>query len=323
MNRRAIWAALAAIGFGCVAAQPVVAQSYPERTVKIVVPFPAGGPLDIVGRAVADKLAVSLKQPFILENKVGAAGNLGADAVAKAAPDGHTLLFVLGSTLTVNPALYKTFPFNVEADLRPISIVVTSSQMLVVHPSVPIGSLAEFITFGRKEPISYAHAGHGSPGHLAMEYFRLKTGIQTVPVPYRGNAPLVTDLLGGQIKFAFVSTPGVIQHARAGKLKGLAVSDTARSPLAPDIPTIAESGYPGFNVKTDFILLAPAATPDSIVQILEREVRQAVQAPELKDKFAAQDLAIVASTALQAKDAIKADTELWAGVVKASNMQAQ
>ena len=323
MNRRAFWSAIAATGLSAVAFQPAVAQTYPERTVKIVVPFPAGGPLDNVGRAVADKLAVSLKQPFILENKVGAAGNLGADAVAKAAPDGHTLLFVLGSTLTVNPALYKTFPFNVEADLRPISIVVTSSQMLVVHPSVPVNSLPEFIAFAKKEPISYAHAGHGSPGHLAMEYFRLKTGILTVPVPYRGNAPLVTDLLGGQIKFAFVSTPGVIQHARAGKLKGLAVSDTARSPLAPDIPTIAESGYPGFSVKTDFILLAPAGTPDSIVQTLEREVRQALQAPELKDKFAAQDLAIVASTAVQAKDVIKADTELWAGVVKATNMQAQ
>jgi tripartite-type tricarboxylate transporter receptor subunit TctC len=285
-------------------------QTYPTRPIKLIVPFPAGGPL-------------VLKQTFVIENRSGAGGNIGTEAAAKAAPDGYTLLIVLGTTLTVNPGLYAKLPFDPNADLVPISILTGSSQMLVVHPSVPVNSVAEFVAYAKKEPVSYAHAGHGSPGHLAMEYFRLRAGFQANPVPYRGNAPLVNDLVAGQIPAGFVASAGVMPHVHAGRLKGLAVSATKRSQLAPDVPTVAESGYPGFEVDTYFVLLAPAGTPAPILELLEREVRQAVKAPDLQEKFRAQDLVPIASSAAEAKARLKADTERWAQVIKAANMKAE
>lgn len=321
MPGRTILTLATAIGLGFAAFGAARAETYPSRPIKLVVPFPAGGPLDIVARSLADKLSASLKQTIVIENRSGAGGNLGNEAVAKAPADGYTLLMTLSSTLTVNPALYKKLPFDVEKDLRPISIVTMSSQMLVVHPSVPVNSMQEFIAYARREPVSYAHAGHGSPGHLVMEYFGLKAGFKATPVPYRGNAPLVNDLVAGQIKFAFVSTAGVINHVRGGRLKGFAISAAQRSELAPDIPTVAESGYPGFQVETYFVFAAPAAIPEPVAALLEREMRQALQSLDLKERFRAQDIAILASSATEAKARLKADTELWAGVVKAANMQ--
>jgi tripartite-type tricarboxylate transporter receptor subunit TctC len=231
----------AGVGLGSFAAQ---AQTYPSRAVKVVVPFAAGGPLDLVARTLSDKLSARLKQPFVIENRVGAGGNLGTEVVAKAPPDGHTLLMVLATTLTANPALYKKLPFDPDKDLRPISLLTNSSQMMVVHPSVPVNSLAQLVALAKKEPLTYAHAGPGSGGHLTMEYFRTVAGFETVQVPYRGNAPLVIDLVAGQVKAGFVSTAGVIGHVRAGRLKGLAISSAKRSPLAPEVPTAAEAGYP-------------------------------------------------------------------------------
>ena len=227
----------------------------------MVVPFSAGGPLDLVARTLSDKLSARLKQPFVIENRVGAGGNLGTEVVAKAPPDGYTLLMVLATTLTANPALYKKLPFDADKDLRPISLLTNSSQMMVVHPSVPVNSLAEFVALAKKEPLTYAHAGPGSGGHLTMEYFRTVAGFETVQVPYRGNAPLVIDLVAGQVKAGFVSTAGVIGHVRAGRLKGLAISSAKRSPLAPDVPTAAEAGYPDFKVDTYFAMLGPAGLP--------------------------------------------------------------
>jgi len=299
----------------------VFAQSYPTRPVKVVVPFAAGGPLDLVGRAVSEKLSASLKQPFVMENRTGAGGNIGTEAVAKAAPDGYTLLFVLSGTLTANPAMYRKLPFDVEQDFRPISLLVASSQMVVVHPSLPVNTLAEFVAYAKKQPVTYAHAGAGSSGHLAMEYFRTMGGFETVQVPYRGNAPLVIDLVAGQVKAGFVSTVGVIQHVREGRLKGLAISSAARSALAPNVPTTAEAGYPAFKLETYFVLLAPAGLPDAIVELLEREVRAVLKAPDLQDKFLAQDIEIVASTAAEARAFLRADTALWARIAKDANLR--
>ena len=321
MHGRIGLALLAAIGVACSGA--ALADTYPSRPIKLIVPFPAGGPLDLVGRLLTEKMSASMKQPFVLENKAGAAGNLGTEVVAKAAPDGYTLLLVLGTTLSVNPWLYRKLPFDPQADLRPLSILTSNSQMLVVHPSVPINSIAEFVAFGKKEPVAYAHAGHGSPGHLAMEYFRLMAGFQSTPVPYRGNAPLVTDLVAGQIKFGFVASAGVIQHVREGRLKGIATSAPQRSHLAPDVPMVAESGYPNFKVETTFVLLAPAGIPEPVADLLEREVRAALKAPDIAEKIRAQDMGNVGSTGAEAKARIKADSELWSGVVKAANMQVE
>jgi tripartite-type tricarboxylate transporter receptor subunit TctC len=300
------------------------AQSFPSQPIRIIVPLAPGGPIDLLTRAIAENMSTSLKQPVVVENKPGAAGNIGAEFVAKAEPDGHTLLAALGTTLSVNPHVYPKMPIDMLKDLKPIVNMASTSQMLVVHPSVPANSLAEFIALAKKEPMSYAHAGHGSPGHLAMEYFRLKTGLPVMtPVPYRGNAPLVTDLLGGQVKVGFVATAGVIQHVRSGRLKGFAVSSKERSSLAPDLPTIAESGYPDFNFVTFFILLAPAGVPDATLATFEREARQALMNEDLRMKFAPQDVKILGSGSKDTAALIKSEFDLWSGVAKAANMKAE
>lgn len=320
---RALLTYLVAVGLALGVAPAAFAQSYPSKPVKVIVPFAAGGPLDIVARAVSDKLSASLKQPFVMENRTGAGGNIGTEAAAKAAPDGYTLLIVLSGTLTANPSLYRKLPFEPERDLRPISILTSSSQLVVVHPSLPVHTLAEFVAYAKKEPLTYAHAGPGSGGHLAMEYFRTVAGFETVQVPYRGNAPLVIDLLAGQVKAGFVATAGVIQHVRDGRLRGLAISAPKRSALAPDVPTIAEAGYPEFKVDSQFILLGPASLPDAIADLLEREARQALRASDLQEKFRAQDIEVIGSTAAEARAFLRADTELWARVTKAAHLQVE
>ena len=310
------------VGTGvCLGAVSAHADAYPTRPVKVIVPFSAGGPLDLVARALSDKLSISLKQPFVMENRAGAGGNLGTDAAAKAAPDGYTLLMTLSTALTANPSLYKKLPFEPLKDFRPLSIMANSSQMMVVHPSVPVRTLEEFVAYAKREPLTYAHAGPGSGGHLAMEYFRTVAGFETVQVPYRGNAPLVIDLVAGQVKAGFVATTGVIHHVRAGKLKGLAISAGKRSPLAPDVPTMAEAGYPDFKIDSYFVLLAPAGVPDAIAGRLEREVQLALKDADVQEKFRAQDLEAVGSSGAEARARLQADTELWARIVKLAKMQ--
>jgi tripartite-type tricarboxylate transporter receptor subunit TctC len=299
------------------------AQGYPSRPVKIIVPFPAGGPLDLLGRAMSDKLAASLKQPFVVENRVGAGGNTGSDVAAKSAPDGHTLLLVLSSTLTVNPALYQRMPFDPEKDLRLITIATSSSQLLVVHPSLPVHSVKEFVAHASSEPIAYAHAGPGSPGHLMMEFFRMYAGFKAQPVPYRGNALLVTDLVAGQIKAGFVGSGGLFQHIRDGRIRALAISSAtaARSPLLPDVPSIAESGYPDVKYGAYFVLAAPVGVPDSIAEVIEREARAALRTADIKEKLRAIDIEVQATTSAEAKAILKAEAETMARVVKATGMR--
>jgi tripartite-type tricarboxylate transporter receptor subunit TctC len=322
MNRRCFLRSATAFGLGAMV-HPALAQTYPARSVKVIVPFPAGGPLDLVARAVGEKLAISLKQPFIIENRAGAAGNLGTEAAAKSAPDGHTLLIVLGTTLTVNPWLYKSLPFDPVKDFRALSILTRNSLMLVVHPSMPVNSVAELVSMAKQKPMSYAHSGHGSPGHLAMEYFRLKAGFPAVPVPYRGNAPLVTDLLGGHVKVAFVNTAGLIDHVRNGRLKGLAVSAMERSELAPTVPTVSESGLTDFEVESHSFLLVPSGVPEPIAVLLEREARTAIMSGDLVAKLRASDMIAVGSTSVEARARLGADSKLWRNIVQAANMKAE
>jgi tripartite-type tricarboxylate transporter receptor subunit TctC len=325
ISKRAFLSAVATVGTGTVFGYrpwPARAEAYPSRPIKIVVAFAAGGPLDFVSRLIAEKMSASLKEPVIIDNRGGAGGNIGGAVVAKAPPDGYTLLITLNTALTVNPLLYSDMPFDPRKDLRPISILASDSQMLVVHPSVPVNNVAEFVAMAKKQPVTYAGAGFGSPGHLTMSYFAMKAGFHGTLVPFKGNAPLVTALLGGQIKTAFVSTAGVLPHVRAGQLKGLAISAAQRSPLAPNIPTIAESGYPGFKVLTEFVLLAPAAIPDPIADSLESVVRGALRAPDVAQKIAAENIQIVGSTAIEARQRLGEDAALWKSVVKDTGMKA-
>ena len=319
MSRRLFLTGVAGATCG-LAASSASAQSYPQRPVKIVVAFLPGTGIDLVARTVADKMSAKLNQTFIVENRPGAAGNLGAEAVARSVPDGHMLLTALNTTFTVNPSLYKKLPFDPNADFKYISTVGKATTMLVVHSSIPVNSVAEFVAHAKKAPISYAHAGPGSGGHLSMEYFGLLAGFQTVPVPYRGNTQLAADLAAGQIKFGFVATPGVVQHVRAGRLKGLAVSGRTRSPLAPELPTIAEAGYPEFEYESYYVLAAPAGIPDSVAALLGRVVQHALASPGLQEKFRAQDILLDWAGSVDTKARIEADAQLWAKVVKAAGM---
>ncbi len=301
-------------------ADVAVAETYPAHPIRIIVSSAAGGPLDVICRAVAERISAELKQPVVVEAKPGAGGNLAADFVSKSAPDGYTLLFTLSTTLTVNPYLYKDLSFN----LKPITVVNYSTQTLFVHPTLPVSNIAEFIAWAKKDgPVLYAHGGNGTSSHLVMEYFRLLAGFQTTPVPYRGAAAMISDFIAGQFKVSFGSTSGLLPLATAGKIRALAVSTAQRSPLIPDVPTIAESGYPGFALTTDFVLLAPGGTPDEIVALLEREVRKAIDPPEFKERFAKQDIWIVGSSAAEAAARIKAGSALWADVVVRSGMKGE
>ena len=312
---------MAGVSFVLNGVASATAQLYPQRPIKLIVAFVPGSPVDLVARAVVDKLSTGLRQIIVVENRPGAAGNLGAEVAARAAPDGYTLLATLDTTFTVNPSVYKKLPYDPETDLRPISIMAATSTLLVVHPSVPVNSARELVAFARHEPMSYAHGGHGSPGHLSMEYFRLQAGFPATPVPYKGNAPLVTDLLAGQIKLGFVGTGGVIQHVVAGRLKGLAISTGKRSPLAPDVPTAAEAGFPDFKVETYYVMSAPAGIPEEIAARLENEVRRALASPDLQEKLRLQNSEVVAITGAEAKAKLKAQRDLWAKVVKATDMR--
>jgi len=319
--KRFLWMAVVAGGSGVVAASTMSAQPYPQRPVKIVVSLLPGTGPDLIARALADKLSGRFGQTIVVENRHGAAGNIGAEAVAKSPADGHTLLVSLNTTFTVNPSLYKKPPFDPGNSFRFISTLAKATNMLVVHSSVPVNSVAEFVAHAKKGPISYAHGGPGTPGHLTMEYFRLLAGFQTVPVPYRGNTQLAMDLAAGQIKFGFVGMTGVAPHIRAGRLKGLAVSAGKRWPLAPEVPTIAESGYPGFEYESYYVLAAPTGLPDPVAALLEGEVRQTLAAPELQEKFRAQDSLIDWAGSADTGRRIEADAKLWSGVIKATGMR--
>jgi tripartite-type tricarboxylate transporter receptor subunit TctC len=302
-----------------------VAQAYPSRVVKIIVPFPAGGPLDSTARLLADKLAGSTKQPFVVENRPGGAGNLGTDAVAKAAADGYMLLLVLDTPLTVNPWLYTKLPFDPVRDFTPISTVASFPLSLVVHPSVPVNSVAEFVAYAktRKEkPLLYGSGGGpGNPGHLAMEYFRLQAGFDAVHVPYKGNAEVVMGLVSGQIEAGFLATPGVLPSVRDGRLKALAVSSPRRMLIAADVPTVAESGYPGFEVGFYQVMLAPAGIPESVRSMLERELQDILQSAELRERLRVQALEPIASTGAETGALLKRVSTQWQTVVRTANIR--
>jgi tripartite-type tricarboxylate transporter receptor subunit TctC len=300
-----------------------VARTFPERPIKIITAGIPGTTFDLVARAIADKLSPVLRQPFLVESRPGAAGNLGAEFVAKVPADGYTLLMALGTVFTINPSLYRKPPFDPLADFSYVAITSTTSTMLVVHPSIPVNSVAEFVAYAKKEPMSYAHGGNGTPGHLCMEYFGLLAGFRGTPVPYRGNPQLVTDLVGGQIKFGFVATTGVAPHVREGRLKGLAVSTRQRSPLAPSLPTLAEAGYPEFEFDSYHVLAAPAAIPEPIALLLEREVMRALALSDLQEKLRVQDILIAPMPGAEAKARIKSDFQKWAKVVEATGMRVE
>ena len=263
------------------------AQGYPSKPIRLVVPYPAGGPLDIMARAIGQKLTEAWSQPVIVDNRAGAGGNIGADLVAKAAPDGYTLLMGAVATQAINPALYSKIPYDAAKDFAPVALVAQVPNILVVNPAVPVNSVRELIELARAKPgtLNFASGSTGSTGHLAGELFKTMAGVDMVHIPYKGAAPATTDLLAGQVQLMFDNLANALPNVKAGKLRALAVTTLARSPAVPDLPTIAESGLPGFDLTTWFGLLVPAGTPPEIVAKLSAEVVRALNSNDMRERL--------------------------------------
>jgi tripartite-type tricarboxylate transporter receptor subunit TctC len=315
----------AACAIACTAATfHAWAQAYPSKLVRVVVPYPAGSTPDIVGRALATKLQASLGQPFIVENKPGAGGNIGADSVAKAAPDGHTLLVAVNGPVAVNKYLYKEMPYDPDKDLLPIALLASSPQMLAVIPSLATGTFNELVKLARLKPgrLSYASVGSGSASHLTMELLKSDAKLFIVHIPYRGFPPAVTDMLAGNIDSIFAIIPAVLPHVRAGKLNALAVTAMKRSPMAPDVPSVAELGYPQLESLAWIGLLAPAGTPSAVVSRLSTETSRAMRAPDTQDSLGKQGFDVVASTPAEFTSWIRSESAKWSKVIRASGATA-
>jgi tripartite-type tricarboxylate transporter receptor subunit TctC len=297
-----------------------VAQEYPSKPVKLVVTFPPGSTPDIVGRALANRLQEAMGQPVVVENRAGAGGNIGADAVAKAPADGYTLLVGTNGVFAINKWLYRSMPFDPDKAFAPISLLATAPQMLVVKPSLGVHSFKEFLEYARHNPdkLSYGSVGAGSASHLTMELLKSAAGVSLVHVPYKGFPPAVTDMLAGNLDTMFAIVPGVLPHVKAGKMTGLAVTALKRSTLAPDVPSVAELGYPQLESLAGIGLAAPAETPQAIIQRLSEQTRRGMHAVEVRELLGKQGFDVVANSPGQFAQWIRAESQKWSAVVRTS-----
>ena len=305
-------------------ADPAPAAPYPDRPVKILVGFSAGGGTDVAARVMAQKLTDALGQTVVVENRPGVSGMLAAEATAKAPPDGYTLMMGSQTTLAVAPALYRKFSIDAARDFAGVAMAGVSPLVMVVHPSLPVQSVKDVIAMAKAKPgtLNFASGGLGTTPHMAGELFSIQAGIKMVHVAYRGEAPAINDLLGGQIPLIFANLSAVIGNVRAGSLRALAVTSLQRSPSAPDIPTIAEVALPGFDAATWFALVAPAGTPREIVDRINSEVTRIVAQSEVQQRFADLGMTISASTPDALDGYVKSEIAKWAKVIKGANVQA-
>jgi len=302
----------------------VQAQQYPSKPVKVVVPYPPGSTPDIVGRTLSTRLQEALGQPFVVENRAGAGGNIGADAVAKAVPDGYTLLVAVNGPVAVNKYLYKGLPYDPDRDLLPISLLASSPQMLVVTPTVAATGFNDLIAWLKQNPgrLSYGSVGSGSASHLTMELLKSDAGVFIVHIPYRGFPPAVTDMLSGNIQTMFAIIPAVLPQVRAGKLKAFAVTGLKRSALAPEVPSVAELGYPQLESLAWIGLLAPVGTPAEVVNRLHAEGSRAMRSPDTRDALGKQGFDVVAGSPAEFSAWIRAEQAKWSQVIRASGATA-
>lgn len=321
MRRFVVLLTLAASSITALPALPLNADDYPSHPVRIIVPFGAGGPTDVYTRAIAEELRKSLNQAFVEENKPGAGTTIGTDFVAKAAPDGYTLLMVSG-TQTVNETLYTHKPYELMRDLVPIAPLIDSDLVLVVHPSVPAKNLNELLALARARPgtLNYGSSGPGSNYHMAGELLKHLTGVDIVHVPYKGSTGMRTDILSGQIQILFDSVPTMAPMIRAGKVRALGTSGLTRSPILPDVPTIAEAGVPGFQATLWVGFMAPAGTPQPIVEKLNREITKVVTRPDIKVAWEKTGATPVSMTQSNFKKFMDAQISKWADVIKANRI---
>ena len=293
------------------------AATYPDKPIRIIVPYPPGGFNDTLARTIGAKLQAAWGQPVTVENRPGGGTLIGTDAAAKAAPDGHTL-FITPFAFAVNQSIFKKLPYDPVKDFAPITLAASTPNLLVVSTALPATSVKELIAQAKARPatIAYASTGIGSSNHLSMELFKQMVGVDITHVPYKGSAPAVTDLLGGQVGVMFDNIPNVIQHVKAGKLRVLAVTTPLRSPHVPDVPTVAESGVPGYEVGVWFGFSAPAATPAPIIAKLNAEIVAILKTAEVRDKFSAQGVDVIGSTPEQFAAHLREQSARWAKVVR-------
>jgi tripartite-type tricarboxylate transporter receptor subunit TctC len=318
--RRVIRAALAAV---FVFSASALAQTYPAKPVRMIVPFPAGGPADLVARLLSAKLPGIWGQPLVVENRGGAGGNIGTAAVARAAADGYTILLTT-SGLMSNPSLYKDIGFDPVRDFAPVTVVGNSATIVVRHPSLAgVNTMRDIEQLARTTKVDFATPGIGLAGHLAGELFKTITKVDMQPIPFAGAAPAITAVLSGQVKLGFMAVPSTVPHVKTGKLVAIAVTSPQRLAVLPDVPTVAESGYPGFQVDNMYGVLAPRGTPPEAVKKLHDDIVRVVREPDAKKTLEAATIDVVANTPEEFAGYIKSETTKWAQVVKASGAKVE
>ena len=304
-----------------VLAPAAVAQSYPSKPIRLIAPFAPGGALDLIARGVGAKLSDSLGQPVVVENKAGASGAIGSEAVAKAAPDGYTLLLGATTTHGINPAFNpKSLPYDAVRDFTPVSLVATIPHALIVNPNLGVNSVKDLVALGKQRSLNYGSAGNGSPHHLAAELFKSLSGIQAVHVPYKGSGPALADLMAGNIDFISVEYTAAEPHVKNGKLKALALATAKRVP-GIDLPTVAEAGYPGFEVTSWYAIFGPAGMPEAITSKLSAEIHKAVTATDLRERLQGLGTTPIGSSSEELAAFQRADIERWTKVVKSANLK--
>ena len=324
MKPRATWPALVAAAMALVAgvaAPDASAQAaWPSKPIRIVVPFPPGGTTDILARAAAQKMAEAWKEQAVIDNRPGAGGNIGAELVAKAPADGYTMLMGTVGTHAINASLYAKMPYDHVKDFAPVILVAAVPNVMVVHPSVPAATVAEFIAWAKANPgkVNFASSGSGTSIHLAGELFKTQTGLAMTHVPYKGSAPAIADLIGGQVQVMFDNLPSALPQIRGGKLRALAVTSRERANALPDVPTVAESGLPGFEASSWFGLLAPTGTPREVVVRVNAEIARWLASSDAKDKLASQGAIAAGGTPEDFVSHIAAETAKWQKVVRES-----
>jgi len=301
------------------------AQAYPSKPVRLVVPFAPGGTTDILARLVGQRLTDVLKQTVLIDNRPGANGALGTEIVAKSAPDGHTIVMGYLDSFAIGPNLYSKLPYDPVRDFAPITRVASTTQAMVLHPSLPVRATRDLIALAKRQPgqLSYASAGIGAPSHLAGELFKMMAGVDLVHVPYKGSGAAINDLLGGHVALSFGGLAAAMPHVRTQRLRVLAIASGARSPAMPPIPTIAESGLPGYDVSSWFGLLAPAGTPSEAVARLHAEVVKILKAEDIRQQLAADGAEVVANRPDEFAAYIKSELAKWGGVIKAARIKAE
>jgi tripartite-type tricarboxylate transporter receptor subunit TctC len=324
MHKPGVWAAIAASFAVLLMTNTAVAQSYPWKPIRLVIPVTPGGGVDAVARLVGQKLTAAFNQQVVVDNRPGAGGTVASDIVAKAVPDGHTLAIVTASHVT-NASLYKRLPYDPVRDFTPITLLSVQPYLLVVNASTPVRNVKEFVAFAKAKPggIAYASAGTGLLGHLSMEFFRSQAGFEGVHVPYKGGAPALVDVMGGRVDAFFSTITSALPHVRSGRVRALAVSSAKRHVQLPDVPTIAESGFPGFDVLSWYALLAPAGTPRPVVLRLHGETVQILGTNEVKERMAADGAEPLSSTPQELAAYLKSEMARWAKVIRQSGATAE